>query len=51
MGVGLAVVRDLNTDVESFPSNQIVAFFRFAKRPFFELDRFEERQVPRVSSR
>ena len=44
-----AVVRDLNTAVDSFPSNQIAAFFRFAKRPFFELDRQEDRQVPRVS--
>ncbi len=44
-----AVVRDLNTAVDSFPSNQIAAFFRFAKRPFFELDRREDRQVPRVS--
>jgi len=44
-----AVVRDLNTAVASFPSNQIAAFFRFGKRPFFELERREDRQVPRVS--
>jgi LemA protein len=44
-----AVVRDLNTTIESFPSNQIALFFRFVKRQYFELDRPEERQVPRVS--
>src|SRR6266581_6911351 len=44
-----AVVRDLNTTVDSFPSNQIALFFRFAKRTYFELDRPEDRQVPRVS--
>lgn len=44
-----AVVRDLNTAVESFPSNQIALFFRFVKRGYFELDRPEDRQVPKVS--
>ena len=44
-----AVVRDLNTTVDSFPANQIALFFRFAKRTYFELDRPEDRQVPRVS--
>ena len=44
-----AVVRDLNTAVDSFPSNQIALFFRFVKRAYFELDRPEDRQVPRVS--
>jgi len=44
-----AVVRDLNTTVDSFPSHQIALFFRFAKRTYFELDRPEDRQVPRVS--
>ena len=44
-----AVVRDLNTTIESFPSNQIALFFRFVKRQYFELDRPEDRQVPRVS--
>jgi len=44
-----AVVRDLNTSIESFPSNQIALFFRFVKRQYFELDRPEDRQVPRVS--
>lgn len=44
-----AVVRDLNTAIESFPSNVIASFGRFLKRQYFELDRPEDRQVPRVS--
>ncbi|HEX9185630.1 MAG TPA: LemA family protein [Vicinamibacteria bacterium] len=44
-----AVVRDLNTAVDSFPSNLVAGFFRFAKRGYFELERAEDRQVPRVS--
>ncbi|MGH7325812.1 MAG: LemA family protein [Candidatus Rokuibacteriota bacterium] len=44
-----AVVRDLNTAIESFPSNFVATFFRFVRRAYFELDRPEDRQVPRVS--
>jgi len=44
-----AVVRDLNTAIESFPSNVVAGFFRFARRAYFELDRPEDRQAPRVS--
>lgn len=44
-----AVARDLNTAVERFPSNLVAAAFRFARRAYFQLDRPEERQVPRVS--
>ena len=44
-----AVVRDLNTAIASFPSNLIASFFRFLPRNYFELDRPEDRQVPRVS--
>ncbi|MGH7309584.1 MAG: LemA family protein [Candidatus Rokuibacteriota bacterium] len=44
-----AVARDLNTAIESFPSNFVATFFRFARRAYFELDRPEDRQVPRVS--
>ncbi|MGH7312546.1 MAG: LemA family protein [Candidatus Rokuibacteriota bacterium] len=44
-----AVARDLNTAIESFPSNFVATFFRFARRAYFELERPEERQVPRVS--
>lgn len=44
-----AVVRDLNTAIESFPSNLVASFGRFLKRQYFELERPEDRQVPRVS--
>jgi LemA protein len=44
-----AVVRDLNTAVDTFPSNVIASSFRFVKRAYFELERPEDRQVPRVS--
>jgi len=44
-----AVVRDLNTAVESFPTNLVAAFFRFPRRGYFELERPEDRQAPRVS--
>ncbi len=44
-----AVVRDLNTRVDTFPSNLIASSFRFVKRTYFEPDRPEDRQVPRVS--
>lgn len=44
-----AVVRDFNTAIESFPSNMVATLFQFRKREFFELERPEDRQVPRVS--
>jgi len=44
-----AVVRDLNTTIEIFPSNLVAGFFRFREHAYFELDRPEERQVPKVS--
>jgi LemA protein len=44
-----AVVRDLNTAVESFPSNVIASLGRFVKRQYFEIDRPEDRRVPQVS--
>jgi LemA protein len=44
-----AVARDLNTSVERFPSNLVASFFRFARRAYFQLDRPDERAVPRVS--
>ncbi len=31
-------VRDLNTKIESFPSNIIASFFKFAKMEFFQLE-------------
>ena len=33
-----SVVRDLNTSVDTFPSNLIANFFKFAKREFFDID-------------
>ena len=46
-----AVVRDLNTAIQEFPSNLVAGFFQFRPRAYFELDRPEERQVPKVSFR
>jgi LemA protein len=37
-------VRDLNTKVESFPSNVIAGFFKIAKIEFFELENDEARE-------
>ena len=37
-----AVVRDLNTRIQSFPSNLIASWFRFTLRDFFELETPEE---------
>jgi len=44
-----AVVRDLNTTIHVFPSNLVAGFFQFRSRAYFELDRPDERQVPKVS--
>jgi len=44
-----AVVRDLNTTVQAFPSNVIASFFQFHPRGYFELDSPQERQAPRVA--
>lgn len=41
-------VRDLNTLVESFPSNLIARFFRFATAEFFEIELSSQRDVPKV---
>lgn len=43
-----AVVRDLNTLVQSFPSNLVASAMGFGERPFFQLDE-SERAAPRVS--
>lgn len=37
-----AVVRDLNTKIQSFPSNIVASMFRFILREFFELETPEE---------
>src|SRR2546425_11222417 len=44
-----AVVRDLNTTIEIFPSNLVAGLFQFREHAYFELDRPEERQIPKVS--
>ena len=42
-------VRDLNTKVDSFPSNIIAGLFRIAKMEFFELENDEAREPVAVS--
>jgi LemA protein len=44
-----AVVRDLNTRIQQFPSNLIANLFAFKLREFFELTAPAEREAPRVS--
>lgn len=44
-----AVVRDLNTKIQEFPSNFIADFFSFKPREFFEIAEAAERAVPKVS--
>lgn len=41
-------VRDLNTLIQSFPSNLIAQHFQFTEAEFFELDIEAARQVPQV---
>ena len=41
-------VRNLNIQVESFPSNLVANAFKFEKAQYFELDNEAERQVPSV---
>jgi LemA protein len=43
-----AVVRDLNTKIESVPSNIVANMFHFEKREYFELDSEEQRETPKV---
>ena len=43
-----AVVRDLNTRIQSFPDLIVAGLFRFEEREFFELDSAAEAAVPRV---
>jgi LemA protein len=43
-----AVVRDLNTRIQQFPSNLVALTFGFRQREFFEIGD-SERSVPRVS--
>lgn len=43
-----ATVREMNTKVESFPSNIIASLFHFAKRPMFEVSDTAERENVKV---
>ena len=43
-----AVVRDLNTKVETFPSVLVANMFGFSKKEYFELDSLDERKAPQV---
>ena len=43
------MVRDLNTTIQVFPSNLVAGFFQFRPHAYFELERPDERQVPKVS--
>lgn len=42
-------VRNLNTMVESFPSNIVASQFRFTKREYFEIEEPADRTLPKVS--
>jgi LemA protein len=44
-----AVVRDLNTKIQVFPSNIIAGMFDFKPREFFEVSAPAERDAPKVS--
>jgi len=43
-----ANVRDLNIQIESFPSNLVAATFKFKKMELFELEEAGAREAPRV---
>lgn len=42
------VVRDLNTAIESFPTNAIAGMFSFKPREFFDLEEPADKEVPEV---
>jgi LemA protein len=44
-----AVVRDLNTKIEQFPSNIFASMLGFKERQFFEVSAPAEREAPKVS--
>ncbi|MDP3986584.1 MAG: LemA family protein [Candidatus Veblenbacteria bacterium] len=44
-----SMVRDLNTLIETFPSNVVANLFKFQKREFFEVGGEAERQAPQVN--
>jgi LemA protein len=44
-----AVVRDLNTKIQTFPSNIVAGMFGFKTREFFEVPDAAQREAPKVS--
>lgn len=42
-------VRDLNTLIESFPSNLVAGWFRFVQQEYFEIENAADRALPAVS--
>lgn len=42
-------VRELNTRIESFPSNFVAGLFGFKIQPFFEVERVSDRKPPEVN--
>jgi LemA protein len=42
-------VRNLNTMIESFPSNFVASFFRFMKAEFFDIGDAAQRETPKVN--
>lgn len=44
-----STVRELNTTIESFPSNVIANMFSFKQSEYFGVDSEEEKEVPKVS--
>jgi LemA protein len=44
-----AVVRDLNTKIQMFPSNIVAGMFGFKTREFFEVPDAAQREAPKVS--
>ncbi|MBC7074369.1 LemA family protein [Candidatus Parcubacteria bacterium] len=44
-----ANVRDLNTSIETFPTNVVAGIFGFKKMEFFELEEAREKEAPKVS--
>ena len=44
-----AIVRDLNTATDVFPSNRVANLFSIGKEEYFELDSEAERSAPQVS--
>jgi LemA protein len=46
-----AVIRDLNTKIQQFPTNVLAGMFGFRTREYFEITSSAEREAPKVSFR